>query len=209
MKNENTLHITFKHTGKMEGMQSLSTACIKNEICKARAAVPGSICQKCYAARQLAYQGTTRKALEKNSELLSRPLKKEEIPKINASVFRFEAFGDLSSTTQFENYCKIAAANKKTRFALWTKNAGIIKQAINQGVKKPGNLIIIYSSPMLNSPSTKAFEIWPFIDKVFTVFDKNTIAENGVIINCGARNCFECGKCYSKRTAQYINEILK
>ena len=36
MKKENLckLHITFKHTGKMEGMQSLSTACTKNEILK-------------------------------------------------------------------------------------------------------------------------------------------------------------------------------
>lgn len=193
----------------MEGMQSLSTACSCNEICRARAAVPGSVCAKCYAARQLAYQTTTREAMEENARILREPLPPQAIPKINAALFRFEAFGDIATPAQFENYCRIAAANKRTRFALWTKNAGIVAQAIREGAKKPANLTIIYSSPMLNKPSANAFKVWGFIDKVFTVYDGQTIDREKININCGARNCFECGKCYTKSGAKFINEKLK
>ena len=44
-----------------------------------------------------------------------------------------------------------------------------------------------------------------FVDKVFTVYADC----EGVEINCGARNCFECHKCYTKNKTEYINEKLK
>lgn len=203
------IQITTNHTGKMQGMQSLSTACTSNEICRARAAVPGSVCAKCYAARQLAYQSTTREKMERNAEVLREPIPAEAIPKINAALFRFEAFGDVATPAQVENYFRIAAANKRTRFALWTKNAGIVAQAIRDGAKKPANLVIIYSSPLLNKPSENAFKVWGFIDKVFTVYDEQAIKRGKININCGARNCLECGKCYNKSGAKFINEKLK
>ena len=45
---ENKLHITTNHTGKMTGMQSLSTSCKTNPNCAKYSKVEGSVCQKCY-----------------------------------------------------------------------------------------------------------------------------------------------------------------
>ena len=47
------LHFTTKHNGKMAGMASISTAVTTNERCKKNAQVKGSICEKCFAARQM------------------------------------------------------------------------------------------------------------------------------------------------------------
>ena len=43
--------ITDRHTGKMAGMYSLSTACTKNKYCIQRAADPATICNACFAGR--------------------------------------------------------------------------------------------------------------------------------------------------------------
>ena len=48
-----------------------------------------------------------------------------------------------------------------------------------------------------------------FIDHVFTVYDKNTIKENNIDINCGGKDCLGCQQCYHKGTEFYIREKLK
>ena len=47
------LHFTTKHTGKMSGMSSISTAVTTNERCAKNAQIEGSICQKCFASKQM------------------------------------------------------------------------------------------------------------------------------------------------------------
>ena len=206
------IHITKNHTGKMDGMQSISTSCLCNPACIARAQNGETVCSHCFAVRQFKRYGETfRGPFEKNAEILSAgPLEPEYIPRINAAVFRFESFGDLINPIHAANYFRIAAANPRTTFALWTKNPGYIDAAIRlYGAKKPKNLIIIYSSPRVNVPALRVLEVFPFIDKVFTVWDPEGIKKCKVDINCGARNCFTCGRCYSKRTGAVINEKLK
>ena len=45
--------------------------------------------------------------------------------------------------------------------------------------------------------------------KVFTVYDKKYLKENkDVVINCGARSCITCQKCYTSKE-EVINEIQK
>lgn len=201
------VHYTTKHTGKMEGMASLSTSCTCNLYCKKRSGNKSLICSHCYAERQMKIYHNLEKCLIKNTEILTnRILDKTELPIINFLYFRFESFGDLININQIVNYFNICKKNPKVHFALWTKNPFVIADAINKGVAKPRNLQIVYSSPMINIVNDPGYD---FIDKIFTVYDKKYIKENNVNINCGAEKCLLCGKCYNKSKVRYINEMLK
>ena len=215
-KDGNVLRFTTNHTGKMTGMYSLSTSTLLNPNCRDHAKVKGSICEKCYAETMLNnsfYRGL-KKCVEHNTGILTTEvLKNENIPLINAHSFRFEAFGDLINETQVENYFNICKKNPETWFALWTKNPWIIDSAIKgRGLEKPENLIIIYSSPLINVKiqlSAMQKKFW-FVDKVFTVYSDETEADKkNAIINCGKRNCLTCLKCYRKNDITEINELLK
>lgn len=207
-KEKTGIHYTLKHTGKMAGMMSLSTSCTCNPFCQEYSRDPKKICSHCYAQRQMKIYNNLELCLAKNTEILtSRVLKKEEIPLINATYFRFEAFGDIQSVIQVENYFNICKANPLVRFALWIKNPGIIENAISLGNKKPRNLQIVLSSHYINAVASKTR--YGFVDKVFSVYDKNFARENGVVINCGTKHCLECGLCYRAGGPEYINELLK
>jgi len=108
------------------------------------------------------------------------------------------------------NYFNICTVNPSVTFALWTKNPGIIAKAIKNGAVKPENIVIILSSPMLNESFNFTFvsRVFPFVDKVFTVYDKKTIAEQGININCGSRDCATCRRCYSRNTEAMVYEQL-
>lgn len=201
------VHYTINHTGKMEGMQSLSTSCVDNKYCLERSKNEHTICYHCYAQRQMKMYKNMEKCLKSNTEILtSKILDDDQIPLINAAYFRFESFGDLNNCIQVVNYFNICNKNKDVHFALWTKNPWIIEEAINIGHKKPKNLQIILSSCILNTPAITDYE---FIDKIFTVYDKEYIKLNDININCGAKSCLSCHKCYVKSKTKYINEKLK
>ena len=203
------VHYTMNHTGKMAGMMSLSTSNLVNPFCIAHRACKGSVCEKCYACAQMKHYTSMQKCLADNFEILTTKLLfSDEIPVINAQVFRFESFGDIYNAVQVANYFNICKANPQTRFALWSKNPAIIAQAISAGFAKPDNLVIILSSLYINEVAS--IEKWAFVDKVFTVYDSATIENKNVNINCGANNCFTCQKCYNKDNGEtYINERLK
>ena len=203
----NTLHITSEHTGKMEKMQSLSTSCKHNENCAKFAQVEGSVCRKCYAQLMMRMYKNLDPCLSRNAEILANiDLSKERdlIPQINAAFFRFEAFGDLHNELHAKNYFTIAKANPDTNFALWTKNPKLIANVIADGNEKPDNLRIIVSSLFLNKVADLDY---PFIDKIFTVYDKEHAGN--VTINCGGKKCIDCKLCYKKNNIRYINEKLK
>ena len=201
------LHYTTKHTGKMAGMASISTAVTTNERCKKNAQIPGSICEKCFAAKQMKIFPSMEKPMADNQRILtSEILPKEKIPIINNIYFRFEAFGDLNNETQVINYFRICYKNPKVKFALWTKNPDFIASAINAGYEKPHNLNIVLSSLFINKERKNTFD---FVDKVFTVYDPQHIEQNEIEINCGSKNCFACGLCYEKNNVSVINEKLK
>lgn len=209
------IKITDRHTGKMQGMFSLSTACTRNKYCIQRAADPATICSACFAGRMFdnPFYAATLAAMEGNTDILTRSIIPIDAwPVLNIRVFRLESFGDLNNEIQFQNYVNFCKRNPGTTFALWTKNPGIIERAIKDGTKKPRNLMIVYSSPFINKPVNmdRYRKQFPFIDKFFTVYsDEKTAATAGAAINCGARNCLECCRCYSKRTGPAVNELLK
>jgi hypothetical protein len=201
------LHFTTKHTGKMAGMASISTAVTTNERCAKNAQIPGSICQKCFAAKQMKIFPSMEKPMVENQRILTGEIiPTEKLPIINNLYFRFESFGDLNNATQVINYFRICYKNPKVKFALWTKNPDFIADAIGQGYEKPANLNIVLSSLFVNRERKNPFS---FVDKVFTVYDPQYIEENNISINCGARNCFTCGLCYEKNDVSIINEKLK
>lgn len=204
------LHYCVNHTGKMSGLQSLSTSVTTNPHCIARRAKGDSICAKCFAAAMMARYKNLDLCTIENGRILSAGLIPEsQLPIIPVRYFRFESTGDLSSMIQAANYIRIAAKNPDTLCALWTKNPQYIQQAINAGFVIPANLQIVLSSPIINKPiKSTRFE---FVNKIFTVYDKK--AAKDVNINCGARSCLACGRCYRPNPdgakLQYINEVLK
>ena len=201
------LHYTVEYTGKMEGMQSISTLVTTNKRCEKNAQIEGSICQKCFASKQVKVFTSMQKPLLKNQEILTHSiLPMDQIPTIYNKYFRFEAFGDLNNEIQVINYFNHCYKNPDVKFALWTKNPDYIAKAIKQGYAKPDNLNIILSSLFINVERKTRYD---FIDKIFTVYDKQYIQENNTPINCGARNCFKCGLCYEKNDIRIINEVLK
>lgn len=201
------LHFTTAHTGKMAGMASISTSVTTNARCAKNAAIPGSICEKCFAAKQMKVFPTMEKPMVENQRILtSEILPAEKLPMISHMYFRFEAFGDLNNATQVINYFNICKKNPRVKFALWTKNPDYIAAAIKQGHEKPENLNIVLSSLFINQERKSRY---PFVDKIFTVYDPKHIETHGVNINCGARSCFDCGLCYEKNGVRVINEKLK
>ena len=232
LKQELEKAICKNHTGKMEGFQSLSTAMTCNKHCQSRAAMDAvkmelvngetvevtPICVKCYAAAMLKRYGSLNQKLERNAALLATyELKDSDIPFINCAFFRFEAFGDIINEMHVFNLFKIAECNPHCTFTLWTKNPFIIRGAIEAGAVKPNNLIIILSSLFMNVNvlDQKFAVIDDFVDKVFTVYDKEHAQD--VTINCGGRKCAECRRCYNKHNAdamtrdgiEIVNELLK
>ena len=206
-KKHNGLHFTTNHNGKMAGMASISTSVTTNERCAKNAQIEGSICSKCFAAKQMKVFPTLESPLVENQKILtSSVLPMEKLPVINVLYFRFEAFGDLNNATQVINYFNMCKKNPQTKFALWTKNPDYISQAIKAGHEKPNNLIIVLSSLFINKERKTKYD---FVDKIFTVYDADFIAANNVEINCGAKNCFSCGLCYNKNEVRIINEKLK
>ena len=136
----------------------------------------------------------------------------ELLPEINALYFRLESFGDLNSAAQFENYLNIVWKNPAVNFAIWSKNPHIMAELFNIGYVKPENLQIVYSALKLNAPEILTAAImkrYTFIDRVFIVYDKETIKKENIAINCGGRSCINCLQCYTKGGAAVIRENKK
>lgn len=203
------LHLTTNHTGKMHNIWSLSTSCLINTRCQKYRNISGSICEKCFAhAMNARYSTAFRNAFIDNYMILTREIiPAEYLPLIPVLYFRFESFGDLQNEIQFINYLNICKKNPRVNFAIWTKNPDIIKRVFNKGYEKPENLNIILSSLYINKPAN--LNKYDFVDKIFTVYDKTTAREKNIEINCGARSCFTCLKCYTKNNTRVINELLK
>jgi len=244
------LHFTVNHTGKMSGMQSLSTTCkcglcpnkienalkkvdpdfdmttgkdakkaAKKALKKALAEKPLrqdiSICGFCFSDAQQDYQTSMQDPLIKNFQILNNGLLHADwIPVINALYFRFESFGDFASCKAVQNCYAFCKKNQGVKFAAWTKNPVFFRR-VNKlyGPCKPENLTLVLSSPLINKQAiVKEKEMFTLFDRVFTVYTPEYATAHGIFINCGARACLTCLKCYTKKNgiAPFeINELLK
>lgn len=203
-------------SGKMSGMVSLSTS-PHGERCKTNAE-RYEVCKHCYAKTCDAMYPALHKNLIQNLETLTTTeIAVDDWVRINYTAWRFmrlESFGDVNNVIQVVNYFNLCKANPKVTFTVWTKNIDLYYAAIQNGNIKPENLIIIASSPMLNIPIHIPAKYDGIVDKVFTVYTYDYIRENGLtpcFINCGARSCKACQRCYRRngKGIEYVNEILK
>lgn len=211
-------HICFNHDAKMQGVISMSTSVSKNKYCQARCKNCQAICSHCYAMSLSSQRKNLKNKLNRvHAILTSVELVANDIPVIDSTIykyFRFESFGDLNNALQFKNFNLIAAVNPGVNFTLWTKNPGIIQNAINNGVALSSNLVIGLSSLYLNKPELEKAKRYNFIRFLFTVYSPDYIAEHNIKINCGAKHCITCGICYKylhehKNGLYIINEKLK
>ena len=205
--NASPIWVSDDMSGKMDGIPSVSTSCLVNPYCQARMKNGEMVCAHCFAETQQERYSASREHSIANYELLNGEiLPLEALPRFgNVSKVRIESFGDLGSITQAINYLRMVAINPHCTFAWWTKNHNFVTKAIERIGYKPKNLILVASSVKLN----EAAKLPAYFDKVFTVYDKKTIARDNIQINCGARSCVTCGRCYSKRTAADVREQLK
>lgn len=207
------IEFTTRHTGKMSGMISLSTSCELNPRCVKRSKISGNVCEKCFAFTQFKRYTNNRPKYERNTKALTtQDIKAEDVPLLNALMFRFESFGDLINMQQLKNYFTIAKKNPKTKCALWTKNPDIIAKAIKAGHEKPKNLVIVYSSPAMDkeTPIDQIQKKYPFVDKTFTVYSKEYLKDKPKsFVNCGGKQCLQCGVCYKKTGCNTIREKVK
>lgn len=205
--NESPIHINDSMSGKMSGIPSISTSCLCNPICLKRMQDGNSICSHCFAQATLNRYANASKAMESNYYLLTESILPPDLLPIfaNVAIVRIESFGDVANKTQAINYLNIIKANPEVMFAWWSKNMAIIKSAIDE-IGKPKNVVFVESSEKLNKAKIASFG---FVDKVFTVYDEKAITENNININCGARCCATCRRCYNKNTESVISEKLK
>lgn len=205
--------LTTNHSGKMRGKWSFSTSKKLNPLCASRSKNPRLICSKCYAEDVINRYENLEAKLARNTALItSEPLPLECFPKINHLDLRLEAFGDISTTAQVFNYFQIAKANPRCFVVLWTKNPHIIKKAMEEyAICKPSNFRIIFSSCHLNKEQSDIIlKLFPFIDKIFTVYTAEYAIDNDIRINCGGNSCEKCNRCYDpENTEVFINEMLK
>ena len=199
------IHITKRMTGKMEHMQSLSSGF--SDSCYVRSNMPDSPCYGCYSIRMMKRYKNAKDRFQKNTDAMNNVLLPSvALPRINASIFRFNAHGEIDNVIHARNFLRIAKHNPRTQFTLWTHDPKKVIAAIKEEGGKPDNLILIYSSQKLN----KIDKLPMHFDKVFTCYTKDYIKNNTVDINCGEKKCFDCMTCYDKdnKTVQ-INELMK
>jgi len=216
--NLSPIHVSDKMSGKMSGIPSISTSCHCNKYCLARMAkgdkvIDGitykCICKECFADATLNHYSNLDDATSDNFFLLNESiLPIDLLPTFgNVRFVRIESFGDLGSVTHAINYLNMIKKNYDVTFAWWSKNPNFINQALQIVGGKPENVIFIQSSCYINLKEEKKFD---WIDKVFTVYDKKFIQENGLDINCGSRNCVGCKRCYNLRNKEEnVSEELK
>jgi hypothetical protein len=139
-------------------------------------------------------------AVQRNSELLSVELLTQDIPHINAVVFRFNSTGELINAANLKNYAAIAERNQHCFFTLWTKRKDLINAYFDTH-EKPKNLSLIYS---INKIDSLDIEPPRHFSKTFAVYSKNSSAS----INCDSK-CKDCMLCYSNNDIKNIREVIK
>lgn len=183
---------------------------IKNYIKKNPLSTDVCICGFCFSdSQQDTFPNMTGK-LEKNFQILNNGIIHDDwIPILNNLYFRGESFGDFNSVNSVVNFYKLAAKNPMVNVTAWTKNLIWFYKAKKAGYKKPSNFKLIYSSSFINNPAPIPENCKDIVDKRFTVYTKEYSELYNIKINCGARACLACLKCYTENNIFDICELLK
>lgn len=210
--NGKLLHISDSMSGKMEGINSLSTSCLDNEFCQKMQKCKGLICHDCFSVNvQNRYKDLQKNLINNGKVLRSEVL--TEFPKLNDLVFRIESFGETDNDIQAENYLRLIENNPNTRFGLWSKRMDIYKRVILERGSYPPNVTFMESSPRLNTEiehHTLEGTVRHYQLGTFTVYTADYAIANGIEINCGNKVCRDCRTCYSTNGDMIrIREMLK
>ena len=147
-----------KHTSKnsmknkMSGLHSINSYCLHNKFCYKNNKNKNSVCYYCYAIWGLhTFRINCIPPFKINDDLLShRILQDREIPFLNYGIIRYNSYGEILNYIHFINYCTIAKNNEHCIYTLFTKRKSIVQKYYKY---IPKNLILIYSSPILNKRS--------------------------------------------------------
>jgi hypothetical protein len=190
-----------KMSGKLQGIPAINTNTATNPFCIERYSKgdPDDICTFCYSHKMLnTYRKSCQPSFQRNSDILASDTG-IDIPKINASIVRFNGHGELLNDTHFRNLCAIASNYPRTNFALWTKRVDIVRSNL---YCVPKNMILVYSNPKIDRVLTKPPRGF---HRVFSnVTDKYTGDAN-----CTGQKCIDCQLCYHFDTTQVIVEHVK
>lgn len=224
--------IMFSHDmeGKMKNVLSISTNCKANPYCMARYQNGVGICASCFAQATTARYKHVNENTALNTEILTKELIPDEVmPRITNDICRIESFGDLNNVIQARNYLRLIKANPDVQFGWWTKNPNFAHLALQEECKGrvPENVHIILSSLLLNTETKINPKYAYFVNKVFTVYTLEWLHANNInedkFINCGARSCNNCRRCYRsfddnqlfkrnndvRNGVEYVKELLK
>ena len=185
----------------MKGLNSINTNTLTNNFCQKMSKTKDLICNMCYSVSQLqTFRKNCTPSFQRNSDLLSREIiDPYYLPQITDKIFRFSSHGELINDYHFINLINICKKSYKTTFSLWTKQKQIVNRVL-KSYDKPKNLILIYSSPKVNT----RYKLPENFDKVFTNY-----TEENTTLNCFG-DCLNCRKCYTLTDkTQYINEKIK
>ena len=225
-------------SGKMLNVLSLSTNCINCTRCQKRHANANTICNHCYAFKQLekpSYKNTSMiKAFNHNADVLTvreleyqteiKPIAKEIVSaciKNETNKFRIESFGDIHNENHAKNYLLICSAIGELSYiyhvniGFWTKNYdylikafGILSEDKKANIRKVTNVVL--SSVFVDLMISEKL-----VAKVETILGMKVktftvMSKDSDKINCGSRDCSTCSKCYTKADETInIFELLK
>jgi len=226
------IHISIM-SGKLFGVNAISTTCVVNAECLRAMNDPTSPCFNCFAAKTAAQYNALREHLENNYRVLNgRELTDDECNALCAALAkskgksgraRIEPFGDVGSVQHARNYIKIirAGAAYGLYFGAWTKLPHIWNAAFAID-GKPENMTFMYSAPALNQTEAPVAECYSWIDNVFMVAEKaayeqtaQALLDAGKILHrckCEKGSCMNndiCGYCYrsDSRRENHGNKI--
>ena len=187
-----------KGSGKMADIGSINSSPLNNPFCL-KMSKTDTVCAACYSIKSLTtYRKNCNKSWSDNGRILSeKEHKVSDMPRLNAAIFRIHSHGELINKTHARNIFRLAKRNPNTTFGFWSKRKDILK-----GMHVPKNVVMIYSNPKLDKVVTRPPAGF---HKVFNVVTDESVAE----INCGARDCMSCQRCYSRATTKVIVEKKK
>ena len=195
-------------SGKMEDIPSLNTNTLTNEYCKKMSSTgkDNIICTHCYSFSMLrTFRKNCEPKFEENSKLLSEGMLTPDLLYFYgfmtmSKVNRFHSHGELINSTHFYNLLLICECNPCCTFSLWTKRRNLVSDILDK-VKKPKNLILVYSNPRLDKPLKN---VPRYFDKTF-----NNITYEDPSVNCNSK-CKDCMMCYTiGDTNKQIVEVVK
>ena len=188
-------------SGKLQGVPAVNTNTATNPFCieQYNKADPDNICSFCYSHNMLnTYRKSCQPSFQRNSDILATDTG-IDIPKINASIVRFNGHGELLNDTHFRNLCAIASNYLRTNFALWTKRVDIVRRNL---YCVPDNLILVYSNPKIDRVMSKPPRGF---HRVFNNVTKKYTGD----ANCTGQKCIDCQLCYHFDTETVIVEHVK